>query len=162
LILHTPSVVGILPTIISRCLVIHADPPSLEQIEESVGKLSEAELIFGEMAIKRVLTIREHPALFQDILDFCRELSRSRPAAALRFSERGKQLAENLAKALDIPARQANAEFLNCMGQFMRQEITPITAGLPKLLQTHRRILQNSQAGIQFDDLFASILHLLG
>ncbi len=149
---HTTS--GILPTILSRCVLVSCRPVT----EDDLGNLSEMEELFSERDLERLTLIRKKPDAFRALFVFMQTLRRMPVTRALKASEEFRALSEKL----DIgSARESSSEGVRLLGVWLQQEKASPEARLT-LIESHRRIVGNGGAGYQLDPLFCQLLANFG
>lgn len=150
-ILLTESVGAILPTILSRCLAVACEvPPELKDYEEWIVQLSGG-------APGRAAELKQHEAAYGPLYEFAQGLTDRRPEEALMLAERFASLSERMQSSLKLGARAANAESLRVLAQAYSLAPHARAGALQSMIEAHRRILGNANAGSTLDALFASI-----
>lgn len=158
IILLTESVGRLAATILSRCLAIACALPTTEEVRQMVSEVTDDDLRLAEGAPGRVAAILENPGPYRAIADFARGL-KTRPAgSALKASEEFRALADALEKISGAGARTANAEALDLLAAFLAREEGTNPRWTQHVVEAHRRILGNGNAGLIFDALFVRLL----
>lgn len=146
-ILVTDAVGRILPTVLSRCLTIPCDLPSLE-VRQAAGK---AFVVVPQFAD------RLGEAGFEAFESFVASWSQVSPVAALRLAERLEELAERL-DTRDGTDRQSVADALELCATLCARTYPDRPNWTQEIIAAHRRILGNVHAGRVLDALFTKLL----
>jgi DNA polymerase-3 subunit delta' len=151
-ILLTDTVGSILPTILSRCLAVACEVPrDAEGLEPWALELASG-------APGRAREILEHAAAYRPLYEFGLTLVQRRKGEALIAAEEFAGLAERLQGARKIGARSANAEALQVLAVSYGLNPDKRAAALQAIIEAHRRVLGNANAGSVLDAMFASAL----
>lgn len=151
-ILLTDSVGSILPTILSRCLAVACEiAPKLEGYEPWALDLAGG-------APGRAIELIEFGAVYRPLFDFGMSLSERNRQEALIAAEEFAALADSLQAARKMGARAADAEALEVLATAYSLSPGKHSKGLKAIVEAHRRILGNGNAGSVFDALFATVL----
>jgi DNA polymerase-3 subunit delta' len=158
LILSTDSVGGVLPTILSRCVALACELPSVDELRDLAPEATVDDLRLAEGAPGRVRTILANPAAYRKISEFGHSLKRRRRAEALKVSEEFRTISEGLQKATDGGARATNAEALDMLAAFLAREPEVPPRWAQHVIEAHRRIVGNGNPGMVLDALFTRML----
>ena len=150
-ILTTSAVGQVAPTIISRCMALACDLPPVEPN-------SDAERLLAGGSPGMLARIRANPSVHSRLADFASRLPAMKAEHALVASEELKEIAAALARADDdLGARAANAEALKLLAQALVSMEAP-PAWTKSVIEAHRRVQGNANAGPTMDALFAGML----
>lgn len=157
LILTTPSIGAVRPTILSRCLATACSLPTKEELKQVFPSASDLDFVLSESAPGRLKQMAKSLEHYRAIAHFARSLVGKPGSSALTASEEFRGMAEKL-EGKEGGQRAANAEALALFALVLTRE-----PGLPaewaqEVAEAHRRILGNASAGIVFDALFAKLL----
>ncbi len=147
-ILTTSRIGAIRPTVRSRCLAVSCATPVTG--EDPIALLAEG-------APGRIQELTKVEESCRHLWSFAGSL-RSRPRIeALLASEELKSIADSLQKGLDLNARSANAEALELLATACRSLEPEWQSARAQMIEAHRRVLGNGQAGIVLDAMFTRI-----
>lgn len=155
LILLTPTVGSVLPTILSRCLAIACELPSDEERSARFPEIDADAWALAANAPGRATRHREHADLYVPIAEFARNLPRRPRGAALALADEFRALAEPLAKARNLPTRTALGEALELLALAVVRSSDPDPEFAQRVVEAHRRIEGNANPGMTLDALFA-------
>ena len=158
IILTTDSVGSLLPTIISRCLAAACEAPSEEELRQAFPNATPDQIRLSEGTPGRIRNIEERQAAYDRLLAFARSLPHRKKGEALVATEEFLSISEQFKANADTTARAAQAAALDSLATFFAREpgIPPHWTHL--IIESHRRILGNGQAGIVYDALFTAML----
>ena len=157
-ILTTETLSRVLPTIVSRCVCVVCELPTDQDASQVLGDLTPAEVALVRGSPGEANRLREHRELFASLQAFAQGLSRRPRGEALVAGEEFAALAGAYGSAFDLGARQANAETLELLADYLSQEGALNGEARQAVIEAHRRIVGNGASGIVFDALFSSIL----
>ncbi len=149
-ILTTRSVGSVLPTILSRCLAVACALPESEEIATLTADLSDDLRAYALGSPGLARRIAENPEPYERLTYFVRKLLSATPPDLFRLTQEFAEICEELQG--DTPARQAQAETLKLLASATFHRAPDKT---PLLVEAHRMILGNAQAGLVFETLFA-------
>lgn len=153
LILTTDSIGKILPTILSRCLVVMCElPPS-----DLYQSLPDHERIFSEGNPGRLAQIQVAGTEYANLLSVFESAAKNGISGALGASEKARQVSEGLQDKLKMGARYAHCEVLKCLALWVVQNRQNHPESGRIIAESHRRILGNVNATLEYDALFATI-----
>jgi DNA polymerase III delta prime subunit len=151
-ILLTVSVGSILPTILSRCLGVACEVPS-----DISGRESWALATAGG-APGRADELIDFQHVYRPIYDFALRLASRSREEALIAAEEFAGLADALQAARKTSSRAADAEALQVLAMAYGLASDNKPDSLLAIVEAHRRVLGNGNAGATFDALFATVL----
>ncbi len=151
-ILLTDTVGSILPTILSRCVAVACEvPATLEGYPEWAVRLANG-------APERAKELEEHGAAYLPIYEFAMAMPGRPIAEGLIAAEQFASLAERLQGVKKSGARAANAEALEVLAAAYAMAPNRRPEALQAIVECHRRVLGNANAGSSFDALFTAAL----
>jgi DNA polymerase III delta prime subunit len=154
LILTTDSIGGVRSTILSRCLAVACELPA-----EKVGsEVTDDEWHLADGSPGRLAVIRRHPDLFRRLAEFAERLSVRNPGEALQAADEWRSLVSDFEKALEIRARAAGVETLQLLAGYLDRQAGRSPRRVQLVIEAHRRVQGNANAGLIADALFARIL----
>lgn len=115
IILTTTKRHEVLPTIISRCINICCELPSLEEQNNKWPANTLVEKIFSKDAPAKRQHTKDHLDLYQTLLDIFEETSHP---FKLKTAEKLQNWCDQYAKRFQIPLRQAFLEGLECLASW--------------------------------------------
>jgi hypothetical protein len=154
LILETTAISQVLPTILSRCLAVACELPSVEELESRLGPLTESEIVLSGGSSAEIERIRANPELYALLWRLAQELPTMPTAAALVAADRFKEIGEGLAQATEMQVRASNAEALRLLARALRNDAEAVLL----ISEAHRRIIGNASPASVFDWLFTALL----
>ena len=157
-ILTTPSAGSVLPTILSRCLAVMCELPTVEEIVSQMGDFTPAELALAENTPGRLREIFEHRDRYSELIEFARTLPTKNHTAALAVAEDFRDLTERLEPAFPGKERYAAAETLERLGTLLSKDHRVPGEWTQAIIESHRRLKQNGHEAIVTDALFARLL----
>lgn len=153
-VITTSALSQILPTVVSRCLVVKVEMPSLEELAELHEDLNLPALAAAEGSVLQARRIVRDQSEAK-IIGFSKSLPSKKPVMALRMSEEFRHLVDDLADELNCPKKKAASIALGLLGRML----LPVRPDwVPEVIETQRRIQQNAGQNYQFDRLFVKIL----
>lgn len=153
LILITDSIGKILPTILSRCLVVMCELPA----SDSYANLPDHERIFSEGNPGRLTQIQQAGTEYANLLTVFELAAKNGVAGSLGASEKARQVSDALQDKLNIGARHAHGEVLRCLALWVVQNRQNHPDSGKIIAESHRRVLGNVNATLEYDALFATI-----
>jgi hypothetical protein len=151
-ILLTDSVGTIPPTVLSRCVAVACEVPAHVEGFETWA------LDLASGAPGRAAEVQEYAAAYRPLYDFAMALPGRGRGEALVAAEEFAGLADRLQSTRKLGARAANAEALQVLATAYGLSRDQRAEALQAIIETHRRILGNANAGSAFDALFAAVL----
>lgn len=158
LILTTESAGSILPTILSRCLAVACESPTLADLRSRFPEATEEDLRLSEGTPGRLVRLMENRGAYGRIAGFARRLLSLPQGSALVAADELRQISEAVEKALGCGMRAANAETLEVLAIYLAREPSAPPEWTQRITEAHRRIVANGAAGIVFDALMANLL----
>lgn len=158
LILTTETVGLILPTILSRCLVVACEAPTATELRHAFPDATAEEILMAEGTPGRLRHLIEHRAAYQRLAAFATSLRRRSGGEALVASEELRVAADGLEKSLRCGARAANAEALEMLAIVLARDPQSPPEWAQFATEAHRRIVGNGAAGMVFDALMTKML----
>ena len=148
LILTTNAISQILPTILSRCLVVSCELPQSTTHHDPLHRLAGgAPGVFNRLAENRPTFVR--------LIMFAESLSTLGPEHALVCAEEFKNICGDIETFEKLGARQANTYGLKLLASAISDPLH-----VQSVVEAHRRVLGNGNAALIFDSLFAQLLKL--
>jgi hypothetical protein len=150
-VLTTKEISRVEATIRSRCMAIPCELPmeGLE-VEPWLHAISR-----GSPGLAQRLA--RSADIYRDLYELAKDVARLPRSGALSLSERFRKIVERLQKAEETNARGAGAAALQSLGTALAANgFTPIS--IQRLAESHRRILGNANAPVEFDALFSAIM----
>lgn len=154
-VLTTDSPSRILPTILSRCLVVMC---GYELGENSSDSSQEFATVLSAGVPGELSFMLEHQDLYRRIWDFANSLPKRKAIEAFKLSEEAREFGEEIGKVRNFPARQGQLEFIQHIGTWARVTLADSPETLSRIAKCHRRIAGNVNAGLEFDALFSGLL----
>jgi len=114
-----------------------------------------------EIAIERIhreLAADQLPELYERLASFARLLRTSPPGSALVRSDEFREISESLAASQNVGMRAANSQALELLATFLAREPNTPPGWPQAVVEAHRSVVGNCNAGIVFDALFAQML----
>jgi len=158
LILTTDSIGKILPTILSRCVAVACEAPSLLELRDAFPEATADEIRMADGTPGRLRHLLTHRAAYEGITRLARTMLRRRRGEALVAAEDLRQVAEGLEAALKCGMRAANAETLEMLALFFSREPGAPPEWTHDIAEAHRRVMRNGQASLIFDALATKML----
>jgi len=147
-VLTTKAIGRVLPTIISRCLTLPC-----EKVKCPEG-LSLAEQVLWE--VSQYNRLSEKPETLRRLIELAEEMGTAPRHAALQFSERLRELADELPIA-DDAARTKQAAVLEILAAILRLRYPERGDWLSEVIEAHRRVVGNAMGAMVMDRMFARI-----
>ena len=151
LILTTRSPGEVLPTVLSRCLAVACELPRPDQL----GTDPYLPQVLAQGALRHAAIYREKPEPYQRLFEIAQRVVEAPPPQALRLAEDFRDAADKLSG--DDGARASNAEALKLLALFLSRLDPQRPERVQAVLEAHRRIVGNAQAGLVLDSLFAGL-----
>lgn len=151
IILSTSEVGQIPRTILSRCLVINCELPNQEEFEKLVGTEHTDILIFAGNAPGAAKDVLAQSALYTQLLTFLHRMMTASPYHALVLGEEYRALAEQWEKAASMGQRTTNARIVELLALGVSRLYPTRPGALELLIDAHRMIVGNVQAGLMMD-----------
>jgi len=157
LILTVPSVGEVLPTILSRCVAVNCELPAPEDLRALFPTATDVDIRLSEGAPGRLAEIMANPEPYRAVATFAEGLKGRGPQHVLKLSEQFSELAEGF-KTKDGTVRAANTEALDVLAIWLARSPDADPRWTQAVIEAHRRIVQNGNAGVVFDAMFARML----
>lgn len=148
-ILTSRAIGRVLPTIISRCLTLPCEKPN-----KPTGLSFEDEVLYEVAQYRR---LAEKPEVLRRLVEIVDELGKAPRHAALQFSERLRDIADDLPIGEDA-ARTKQAAALEIFAVMVRLRYPDRGDWLSETIEAHRRIVGNAVGGMVTDVMFARML----
>lgn len=158
LLLTTDSVGSILPTVLSRCLAVACEAPSLVELIGAFPDATPEEIRISEGTAGRLNAVFARRAAYGRLLQFAHRLPNRGAGEALVASEEFQAIVERIQPASEAGARAANADALDVLAIYFAREPSCPPSWTQQIIEAHRRIVANGQASIVFDALFTGLL----
>lgn len=156
-VLMTTHLSRVETTIRSRCLIVPCELPAPKEWESITADAEPWERDLAQGAPGMLERLRRHPEPFREIWQIVQDAARADIGAALAYSERFRKVIETLQKAEETNARTAGAAALKALGAAAETaHLAP--RAIQRIAESHRRILGNANATIEFDALFSGLL----
>lgn len=159
-ILSTANLSRLLPTIISRCLLIGCDLPSGDSLPQAISALSG-----GAPETIAQLTSGKFEGFADEFYSWIREIARSKPSEAMRVSGEFQKLAEKYQELAQEGteksdgARVYRAEFLylfaNALGSELSRGQTHLVKLAARVVEAHAAVQGNVRFDFVCDSMFA-------
>lgn len=158
LILMTPTISAVKPTILSRCIVVACELPTKEEFEAEFSNfdVSLRELSDGSPGI--LTEMQKSPGVYLPFVWFVDDLAKAKPRDFLRLSSRFKELVDDLDEVTKLGARASGARSLEIIAGLITRRYPNKPQMAAPLIEAHRRILGNGNSALVFDSVFAEIL----
>jgi len=153
-ILMTNAVGSLLPTILSRCVAIACELPTVD--ERGDLNLPDDLWSLANGAPGRTIRFSENAKAYERLLAFARGLRAQKKREALAAAEDFREIAESIQG--EQAARAANAEALELLGNAVAFYHPDWHDARREIAEAHRRILGNGNPGSTFDSLFTGLL----
>lgn len=154
-VMTTDDLGRVMPTIRSRCLCVGCDLPA--DLAQVVGELSEAEREFARTP-GDVERMRRAPDAFAGLLDLFKRTLNSPTGAAPALAEEARDLAAKLADASGDGARSSQMEVLALLASWWVRYRPEDPGKTAAVIEAHRLVSGNVNAGAVFDMVFARLL----
>lgn len=158
LILTTDSVGSLLPTILSRCLAVACEAPTVDELRVAFPSASDDEIRLAEGTPGRLTHMEARREVYARLLEFARRLHQRHPGEALAATDEFASIADSLGEAAKLNARAADAHALDALATFFARESYAPPAWTHLIIEAHRRILGNGNPTIVYDALFSAML----
>ena len=149
-ILTTTSVGSLPPTILSRCTAIACELPEVDS-QEPLWLLAD-----GSHGLYQELSA--DPENYMGLWELARTLRHQRLHSALRISEELRAIADQIQKKSDSNSRSANADVLELLAIALKKLHPDWATAQQAVVEAHRRIQGNGNAGLVFDRLLTELL----
>lgn len=158
LVLTSDLISSIPATILSRCLAIACESPTVEDLRSAFPDATEDEIRLAEGTPGRLKEIMARREVYARIPSFGRELLMRKPGEALVASEKLREVCDALEKATKLGSRASQAETLRLLAVWMAREPSVPPGWTQRVVEAHRRIQGNGSASIVFDALMTRLL----
>ncbi len=155
LILTTDSIGSVIPTILSRCLVVSCEMAISSEIKRLGMAENEDFIRLAEGAPGKLKVFAAKPEPYRRLAHFAKTLRKRAPREALSASEEFKSICDSLDSKV---VRVGHTEGLALLATYLAREPHVDPRWTRVIAETHRRVRSNAQAGISFDALFARLL----
>lgn len=151
-IILSSSEVGQIPrTILSRCLVINCELPDQAELEKLVGTEHSDILVFAGSAPGAAKDVLANSALYTQLLSFLNRMMTASPYHALVLGEEFRTMAEQWEKASPAGQRNTNARIVELLALGVSRLYPTRPGALALLIDAHKMIVGNVQAGLMMD-----------
>ncbi|HXH60618.1 MAG TPA: ATP-binding protein [Fimbriimonadaceae bacterium] len=158
LILTTSEFTRVSPTIRSRCLCLACELPADQGVTSAQADRTPVESVFGGSpgGVARVLENRE---VYEDLLSLLEGAWQGPFGAAFRVAERCKAIADRLAKALDLNAREAHTRTIEAVAAWAHSRAADRPYVLRSIAEAHRLVQGNANATLVYEKMFLDLLY---
>lgn len=159
LILTTSSIGKVPGTIRSRCLCVACELPSLEDLRSLLDQPTESEIRLSGGAPGKAKRLRNAATAVSKLVDFSRRLPSRTAGDALVASEEFRAVCDAFEDIEKSNARGAQSYALELLATHLAAEPHVKPRWIQAIVEAHRRVVQNGNAGIIFDAMFAEMLN---
>ena len=158
LILTSDSIGQVPATVRSRCLCVACELPAVNELHKMFAGLSDDELRLSEGAPGRIHRLRDASSEMGQLARFAKGLRTRKVGEALVVSEEFRAICDLFEKRESANVRSTHAYVLELLANYLVGEADVDPRWVQAIVEAHRRIIFNGNAGVVFDALFASLL----
>ncbi len=158
IILTTSQISQIPATILSRCLVVNCELPTEEELRTLFPTIDREILELGEGSPGIISKIAASPDFYQGILRLSDRIARAGKFEALALSDEMRRCSEQLEDIEKQGMRLCQARVLELAAVAISKRHPHRPDAVALLIEGHKRILANGNAGLVFDSIAGKIV----
>ncbi len=152
IVMTTSSPAQILPTVLSRCLLIQCELP------QTLAFTSEMEQVFSENSPGMLEEIRGNAEAYESMYALLETITTSPRGAAIAIAERFRAIADKLVLGEKVAARDKQREAFRTLACYLLAKFPDRPEIMTTVLASHQRVTGNINFGYETDALFAELL----